>query len=245
MKIKNSTRTIAIILVFAMLLTMGIASIPFAFVDNSSVVTQETNSESVLTETIKTEEVTDNIETTEKIEEPKEDLVAFTTDTSTFTKYEKQVVIETSKGNIVLELYPDIAPKTVDNFVNLINSEFYNGLTFHRVIDGFMIQGGDPLGNGTGGSETNIEGEFKGNNWTENNLSHTEGVVSMARATDPNSASSQFFICVADSTYLDGEYAAFGKVVEGLEIAKEIAKVEKDASDKPLEAIYMNKVYFK
>ena len=244
MKTKNSTRTIAIILVVAMLLTMGIASIPFAFVENS-VVSQETYSEATLTETTKTEERTESVEEAEATEELEKDLVAFTTDTSSFTKYEKQVVLETSKGNIVLELYPDIAPKTVENFVNLINSEFYNGLTFHRVIDGFMIQGGDPLGNGTGGSETNIEGEFKNNNWTTNNLSHTEGVVSMARATDPNSASSQFFICVADSTYLDGEYAAFGKVVEGMEVAKEIAKVEKDSSDKPVEAIYMNKVYLR
>ena len=241
MKIKNSTRTIAIILVVAMLLTMGIASIPFAFVNNS-VATQETYSEMTSTEI---DGKIESVENTETVEEIQQEVIAFTTDTSGFAKYEKQVVLETSKGNIVLELYPDIAPKTVENFVNLINSEFYNGLTFHRVIDGFMIQGGDPLGNGTGGSETNIEGEFKNNNWTTNNLSHTEGVVSMARATDPNSASSQFFICVADSTYLDGEYAAFGKVVEGMEVAKEIAKVEKDSSDKPVEAIYMNKVYLR
>ena len=238
MKTKNSTRTIAIILVVAMFLTMGIASIPLAFVDNTAV------SDGAYTQEINLDEQTENKETSEIINSEK-DKFAFITNTENFSRYEKQVVLETTKGDIIVELYPDIAPKTVENFVNLINEEFYNGLTFHRVIDGFMIQGGDPLGNGTGGSETNIEGEFKNNGWETNNLSHTEGVLSMARAMDPNSASSQFFICVADATYLDGEYAAFGKVIEGLDIAKSIATVEKDSNDKPLEAVYMNRVYFK
>ena len=125
-------------------------------------------------------------------------------------------------GTITVELYPDIAPITVANFKKLINEKFYDGLTFHRIISGFMIQGGDPLGNGTGGSDENIKGEFA-NNGVSNNLSHTRGVISMARSQDMNSASSQFFIVHQDSTYLDGQYAAFGKVTEGIEVVDAIA----------------------
>ena len=125
-------------------------------------------------------------------------------------------------GTITVELYPDIAPITVANFKKLINEKFYDGLTFHRIISGFMIQGGDPLGNGTGGSDENIKGEFA-NNGVSNNLSHTRGVISMARSQDMNSASSQFFIVHQDSTYLDGQYAAFGKVTEGMEVVDAIA----------------------
>ena len=125
-------------------------------------------------------------------------------------------------GTITVELYPDIAPITVTNFKKLINEKFYDGLTFHRIISGFMIQGGDPLGNGTGGSDENIKGEFA-NNGVSNNLSHTRGVISMARSQDMNSASSQFFIVHQDSTYLDGQYAAFGKVTEGMEVVDAIA----------------------
>ena len=126
-------------------------------------------------------------------------------------------------GVIELELYKDVAPITVDNFVNLVNKGFYNGLTFHRVIKGFMIQGGDPLGNGTGGPGHTIKGEFKANG-IENNLSHTRGVISMARASDYNSAGSQFFIMHKDGTFLDGSYAAFGKVTKGMDIVDKIAK---------------------
>ena len=125
-------------------------------------------------------------------------------------------------GTITVELYPDIAPITVANFKKLINEKFYDGLTFHRIISGFMIQGGDPLGNGTGGSDENIKGEFA-NNGVSNNLSHTRGVISMARSQDMNSASSQFFIVHQDSTFLDGQYAAFGKVTEGMEVVDAIA----------------------
>ena len=134
---------------------------------------------------------------------------------------------------IKIELYPGIAPITVENFVKLVEEEFYEGLTFHRVIPGFMIQGGDPNGDGTGGSGKTIKGEFKFNG-IKNELSHTRGVLSMARSQDPNSASSQFFIMVEDTPYLDGEYAAFGKVVEGLEVVDKIVNVETDISDKPL-----------
>ena len=124
-------------------------------------------------------------------------------------------------GTIKAELDPSVAPVTVENFVKLAESGFYDGLTFHRIISGFMIQGGDPNGNGTGGSSETIKGEFSANG-VENNLSHTRGVLSMARSSDYNSASSQFFIMHADSTYLDGQYAAFGWVTEGMEIVDEI-----------------------
>lgn len=126
-------------------------------------------------------------------------------------------------GTIKLELDADKAPITVANFIKLVNEGFYNGLTFHRIIDGFMIQGGDPLGNGTGGSSENIKGEFNLNG-VENDISHVRGVISMARASAYNSASSQFFIVHEDSTFLDGQYAAFGKVTEGIEIVDKICE---------------------
>ena len=145
------------------------------------------------------------------------------------------VQIEMENGGVIkLELYPDVAPITVENFVSLAKDGFYDGLIFHRVIKGFMIQGGDPEGNGTGGSGKNIKGEFALNG-VENNLSHVRGVISMARAKNVNSASSQFFICHADSTFLDGQYAAFGKVIEGIEVVDEIAEVPTDKYDKPTE----------
>ena len=134
---------------------------------------------------------------------------------------------------IKLELYPDIAPNTVANFVTLINKGFYDGLIFHRVIPGFMIQGGDPAGNGTGGPDYSIFGEFSVNGF-ENNLKHERGVLSMARTNDPNSAGSQFFIMVDESSQLDGQYAAFGKVIEGMEVVDSIVSVERNGSDLPL-----------
>ena len=132
------------------------------------------------------------------------------------------------------ELYPDVAPITVDNFVSLIKEKFFDGLIFHRVIPGFMIQGGDPTGTGMGGSEKEIKGEFLANG-VVNNLKHTRGVMSMARTNDPNSASSQFFIMHEDAPHLDGQYAAFGKVVKGIEVVDEIANVKTDFRDKPLQ----------
>lgn len=125
-------------------------------------------------------------------------------------------------GTITVELNGDVAPITVDNFINLAKAGFYNGLTFHRIIDGFMIQGGDPTGTGSGGSKDRIKGEFSSNG-VNNPISHVKGVISMARSQDPNSASSQFFITVADATYLDGSYAAFGTVTGGMEVAEKIA----------------------
>ena len=136
-------------------------------------------------------------------------------------------------GEIEAELYKDVAPITVENFINLVNEHFYDGLIFHRVIKGFMIQGGDPTGTGMSGSGKNIKGEFKANG-VENNLKHVRGVLSMARAYDPNSASSQFFIMHQDALHLDGQYAAFGKVTKGIEVVDEIANVKTDRRDKPL-----------
>ena len=137
-------------------------------------------------------------------------------------------------GVIVAELYPDIAPNTVANFIDLANSGFYDGLIFHRVIAGFMIQGGDPTGTGMGGPGYTIKGEFDANGF-ENSLSHTRGVLSMARTSKPDTAGSQFFIMHADAPYLDGQYAAFGQVTEGIEYVDAIAATATDAHDRPLE----------
>lgn len=133
-------------------------------------------------------------------------------------------------GNIKLELDADNSPITVTNFINLVNKKFYDGLTFHRIIKGFMIQGGDPNHNGTGGSDKTIKGEFSENGIT-NNISHKRGVISMARSNDMNSASSQFFIVHEDSTFLDGKYAAFGKVLEGMDVVDKIAETVKTTDD--------------
>ncbi len=145
------------------------------------------------------------------------------TEKSDLTVTDTAEITVKDKGVIKLELYGKLAPKTVENFKSLASSGFYDGLTFHRIISGFMIQGGDPLGNGTGGSENKIVGEFSANGY-ENDLSHTRGVISMARANDYNSASSQFFIMHADYPSLDGQYAAFGRVTDGMNIVDDIAE---------------------
>lgn len=144
-----------------------------------------------------------------------------------------KVTLKTAKGTIEIELYPDIAPNTVNNFISLVKKGFYNGTKFHRVIPHFMVQGGDPQGSGMGGPGYSIRGEFTSNRF-KNDLKHTRGVVSMARAVNPNSAGSQFFIMVEDAPYLDGEYAAFGKVTSGMEEADRIVSVPRDYDDKPL-----------
>ena len=145
-------------------------------------------------------------------------------------------------GKIELELYPEHAPKTVANFESLVKEGFYDGLTFHRVIPGFMIQGGDPLGNGMGGSEKKLVGEFRANGYA-NPIKHERGVISMARAYAPNSASSQFFIMHANAPHLDGQYAAFGKVLSGMEVVDEIASIPTDYSDRPKIAVRIKKAY--
>ena len=143
------------------------------------------------------------------------------------------VRIEMENGGVIeLELYPEIAPITVANFEKLVSEGFYNGLIFHRVIPGFMIQGGDPMGTGYGGSDENIKGEFALNG-VNNTISHKRGVISMARSQHPDSASSQFFIMHADGEFLDGQYAAFGKVTKGIEVVDEIASVPTNFMDKP------------
>ena len=152
------------------------------------------------------------------------------------------VIIEMENGKqIKLELYPDVAPITVENFEKLVKQGFYDGLIFHRVISGFMIQGGDPMGTGMGGAKEKIKGEFLANG-VRNDLKHTRGVISMARSAMPNSASSQFFIMHQDATHLDGQYAAFGKVVEGMDVVDEIAAVDVNFNDKPLVDQVMKKV---
>ncbi len=144
------------------------------------------------------------------------------------------VTITMEDGSVMkAELYPEIAPESVNNFISLINKKFYDGLTFHRVIYGFMIQGGCPQGTGTGGPGYHIKGEFTQNGF-ENNLKHTPGVLSMARTMIPNSAGSQFFLMHKDAPHLDGAYAAFGKVIEGLDIVNKIAETPTDYSDKPV-----------
>lgn len=150
--------------------------------------------------------------------------------------------IEMEDGGLIkVELYPEIAPNTVRNFISLANDKFYDGLIFHRVIEGFMIQGGDPLGNGTGGPDYSIYGEFS-NNKFENKISHERGVISMARSSDMNSAGSQFFIMHADDTRLNGDYAAFGKVIEGMDDVDKIATTETKSNDKPVNDIKIKSI---
>lgn len=144
-------------------------------------------------------------------------------------------------GTVKAELYPETAPNTVNNFITLANSGFYNGLKFHRIIKDFMIQGGDPKGNGTGGPGYQIEGEFTSNGFA-NNLKHTKGVLSMARAQDPNSAGSQFFIMTGDAPHLDGQYAAFGKVISGMDVIDKVGVVKTGANDKPSEDVIIKSI---
>ena len=152
------------------------------------------------------------------------------------------VTFEMENGDVFkAELYPEIAPNTVNNFISLVNKKFYDGVIFHRVIYGFMIQGGDPTGTGMGGPGYGIDGEFAYNGF-KNDLKHTPGVLSMARAMNPNSAGSQFFVMHKTSPHLDGQYAAFGKVIEGLEVVNAIAETQTDYSDRPLEKQMMKSV---
>lgn len=152
------------------------------------------------------------------------------------------VTITMNDGGVIkAELYPEIAPNTVNNFIDLINRGFYDGIIFHRVIPGFMIQGGCPDGNGTGGPGYSIKGEFTRNGF-KNDLNHSRGVLSMARTMDPNSAGSQFFIMVADAPHLDGQYASFGKVIEGVEVVDNIVNVKTDYQDRPYEDQVIKKV---
>ena len=151
------------------------------------------------------------------------------------------VTFQTTAGTFKAELYPEVAPNTVNNFISLVKKGFYDGTIFHRVIPGFMIQGGDPEGSGMGGPGYGIKGEFSANGF-KNDLRHTRGVLSTARSMRPNSAGSQFFVMVADAPHLDGQYAAFGKVIEGMEAADAIVSAKRDYSDRPYEDQIMEKV---
>ena len=178
------------------------------------------------------------ITTTTKKIEPSEMTALFVKKGIVFMK---AVITMESGSTMTLELYPETAPITVENFVKLVKEDFYNGLIFHRVIEGFMIQGGDPTGTGMGGPGHTIKGEFRANG-VNNDLKHTRGVISMARTMAPNSAGSQFFIMHADAPHLDGQYAAFGKMTDGFDALDEIASVRTNAMDKPLDEQKMAKV---
>jgi len=159
-------------------------------------------------------------------------------------KKNPMVTMKMENGKLItVELFPEIAPNTVNNFISLINKKFYNGLIFHRVISGFMIQGGCPKGTGTGGPGYGIKGEFLSNGF-KNDLTHEEGVISMARSNEPNSAGSQFFIMHKDAQHLDGNYAGFGKVIEGMDEVDRIASVEKDRNDKPIISEIIKEITF-
>ena len=152
------------------------------------------------------------------------------------------VTITMADGSMIkAELYPEVAPNTVNNFISLIKKKFYDGTTFHRIIKGFMLQGGDPEGTGMGGPNYSIKGEFASNGF-QNDLKHTPGVLSMARAMHPDSAGSQFFIMHFDAPHLDGDYAAFGKVTEGMDTVNQIAEIETDFNDMPMEPVVMQTV---
>lgn len=150
-------------------------------------------------------------------------------------KYPTVTLTIEGKGDIVIELYPKKAPGTVANFISLVEEGFYDGLTFHRIIPGFVIQGGDPEGTGMGGPGYTIKGEFASNGFTQNDLKHERGVISMARSQHPDSAGSQFFIMHQDAPHLDGEYAAFGKVIKGMDVVDKIAETPTDVNDFPIE----------
>lgn len=151
------------------------------------------------------------------------------------------VTFSTTKGTMKAELYPDVAPNTVNNFISLVKSGFYNGTIFHRIIPGFMIQGGDPDGTGMGGPDYSIKGEFSQNGF-KNDLKHVKGVLSMARSMRPNSAGSQFFIMVENAPHLDGQYAAFGKLIEGDDVAQAIVSSKRDYQDRPYDDVVMETV---
>ncbi|HCT16810.1 MAG TPA: peptidylprolyl isomerase [Ruminococcaceae bacterium] len=151
-------------------------------------------------------------------------------------------IMKTNRGTIKFKLFPNECPKTVENFTTHAKNGYYEGIIFHRVINNFMIQGGDPQGTGMGGAKDKIKGEFLANG-VPNDINHVRGVISMARAQNPNSASSQFFIVHKDAPYLDGQYAAFGKVVEGMDAVDEIAETKTDYNDRPLSDIKMKRVY--
>ena len=207
----------------------------------------KTKEEDKTTQPLETQDVS-SAEKTEKADETKSDKTDKKSNETEADDMNHPKVLVTMKegGKFTIELYPEYAPKTVENFLKLVNDGFYNGLTFHRVYAGFMAQGGDPEGTGMGGSKDKIYGEFPANGFSQNTLSHTRGVVSMARSQENNSASSQFFICYSDGCkQLDGEYAAFGKVIEGMDVVDSFCDREMQYNSfgekaSPVEPIYID-----
>lgn len=187
----------------------------------------------------------DEISETDSTAQTENGDVAFHKEPKVSGEHEKAVFTMDNGEAFIVELYPEYAPETVENFKKLVNDGFYNGLTFHRIVEGFMAQGGDPEGTGMGGSPDTIKGEFTSNGFTKNLLSHQRGVISMARSNDPNSASSQFFICYDDASFLDGSYAAFGKVVEGMSTVDNFLKVEREMNEMGEEAVPKTPVVIK
>lgn len=207
---------------------MCIATTTFAFTGcgNNNIEEKVDNTQEQVQEDITKEE--NNIAETEEIN--------FSKETNPIVTFEVE-----GFGTIKAELYPEVAPNTVKNFIELVNKGFYDGLTFHRVVDDFVIQGGDPIGNGTGDAGYTIKGEFSSNG-VENKLSHDVGVLSMARAMDNDSASSQFFIVTGEAKYLDGSYAGFGKVIEGMDVVEKIDNLDVDIDDMPIEKVTIKTV---
>lgn len=228
-KKKNIARIVSIVLVIAMVFTFIISVVPMQTFTNLGKVEETVSTE--------TQQTSPPKETVEPVKEEN------TTVSLEELKSEKKIaIIKFTTGEAIkLALYPKIAPISVENFVNLANEHFYDGLTFHRVVKDFMIQGGDPTGTGMGGSENTIKGEFLANG-VENPLSHKKGIISMARSQANDSASSQFFITVADSEFLDGQYAAFGEVLEGQEVADKFSLIETDENEKPVEEIKIESI---
>ena len=171
--------------------------------------------------------LTNSTQTTANDKKEENTVTENTKEENVMTENTKVLVEMENGGEFVIELYPEYAPQTVQNFIDLVSDGFYDGVGFHRIVEGFMAQGGDPEGTGMGGSGVQIPGEFASNGFEANTLSHTRGVISMARSQNPDSASSQFFICYDDASFLDGNYAAFGKVVEGMEVVDAFLDVER------------------
>ena len=232
--------------IISLILALLMLTLCFAFTacDNSdTTLTSKPDSSTKPTEK-PTDKVTDAPHTAPKLED-----IDFSTietldgvnESASETDYVKITV--RGYGDMIVRLYPDVAPATVANFKKLVGEKFYDGLIFHRVIKNFMIQGGDPLGTGMGGSNATIKGEFSSNGF-ENNLLHKKGVISMARSSAPNSASSQFFICHKTKSHLDGDYASFGYVIYGLDVVDAIASVATDNNDKPREDVVIESIRF-
>ncbi len=238
MKTGKSTKTRILMLMLAAIVSISAFAMAGCGEEKKDVPDAEFTDKEPAIETETTENDETNINVTDETQE----------EDKTMTEENVKVLVEMEGGGeFVIELYPEYAPQTVQNFVDLVTDGFYDGVCFHRVVDGFMAQGGDPEGTGMGGSGVEIPGEFAANGFAQNTLSHTRGVISMARSQMPDSASSQFFICYDDASFLDGQYAAFGKVIEGMEVVDSFLEVERTYNSmgelaSPVEPIIMERV---